>query len=136
MGRSNPAVATAEGERARQGREGFIDRGGRDARHGRLAIHRGPVRLEDVERPLRVEHHADVGEDLQRGLVDAGDVVVRHDLQRPARARVAALGVRCHVSPFGDPDDVRVVRGVTCGPAVALNCLVTNGDVKARTKAS
>ena len=91
----------------------------------------GAVGLEHVERPLRVEHDAGLGEHVERGLVDALDLVRREDPQRPPRPDVASVGVRGHESPFGMSLSV-----VVAGRSPPVNSLATNGEVTARTSAS
>ena len=73
----------ASGERhlRRQRGEGALDRRGRQAGDGRLAVDGGAVFLEDVESPLREEDDAGLGEDVERRFMDTLDVCVRQDTQ-------------------------------------------------------
>ena len=124
-------VAAAEREGARQGRERLLDRARRDARDGRLAVHRRAVGLEHVERPVRVEHGAGLGEHVERGLVDALHLGLAEDLQRPPPPDVASVGVRGHESPFETSLSLGAAEPPPC-----TNSTRTYGEVTARTSAS
>ncbi len=124
-------LAAAEREGARQGRERLLDGAGGDARDGRPPVHDGAVGLEHVERPVRVEHDAGLGEHVEGGLVDALHLGRAEDLQRPPLPDVASVGVRGHETPFGMSLSV-----VVAGRSPGVNSRATNGDVTARTSAS
>ncbi len=124
-------LAAAEREGARQGRERLFDGARRDARDGRLAVHDRAVGLEHVERPVRVEHGAGLGEHVEGGLVDALHLGRAEDLQRPPPPDVASVGVRGHEAPFGMSLSVVARR-----PSPCVNSTATYGEVTARTSAS
>jgi len=117
--------ASAEGEVGGQGREGVGHRGRRNAGDRRPPVHDGAVGLEHVEGALRVEHDADIGEHVERCLVDALHVLRGEHPQRAAGADEAALCVSGHGGPSGTAD---------CAPV--MNSFATKGDVTALTRAS
>ena len=88
-------VAGAERVLVRRRAHGALDDVRRDLRHGGLAVDRGAVRLEHVERVLRVELDAAVLDHVERGLVDLLHVVLREQLELDALADVALVCV-CH----------------------------------------
>ena len=86
--------AAAEHKAARQGGQGLLHELRRQFGDSRLAVHLGAVLGEHVERGLRVVRAADLGQDLQRGLVQALHLGRREDLQGSPLADATRLGVR------------------------------------------
>ncbi len=123
--------APAEGESGGESSERLGDGRCGNAGDGRLAVHRGAVGLEHVERPLRVEHDACLGEHVERGLMDAFHVGRLQEPERPPRPDVASVGVAGHESPFETPEPV--AGAASPRPTYST---ATNGDVTARTSAS
>ncbi len=117
--------AAAERERARQRRQRLVHGARRDARHRRLAVDGGAVRLEHVEGALRVEHDAGLGEHVERGLVDALHLGRREDLAAAGAARRSVRRRAWSWSP-----------SASCGVASCRTSFTTKGEVTARTSAS
>jgi hypothetical protein len=86
-------VAGAQDEAARQRTQGRLDGFGGHLGDGRLVVDRRTVCGQHVEGAARVEHHAHLGEDVERRLVDAAHLVGRDHLEHAMGADAVQVGV-------------------------------------------